>query len=497
MPRGLTPRLEDLRKEIEGHAREFGLDFFETVFEILSYDELNMVAAYGGFPTRYPHWRWGMDYEQLSKGYEYGLSKIYELVINNDPCFAYLLEANAEVDQKLVMAHVYGHCDFFKNNFSFRHTNRRMIDEMANHGTRVRRWIDKIGVEKVEDFIDRCLSLENLIDQHAPHIKRNPDPKLAEEQAKLNERVEGFKVDREYMRGYMNPREFLDAQRKKVEDEKKAAKRFPERPQRDVLLFLLDHAPLEPWERDVLAIVREEAYYFAPQGQTKIMNEGWASFWHSTIMTTRALKDHEIIDYADHHSGTMGTQPGRLNPYKLGIELYRDIEERWNKGRFGKEWDECDDLRARRAWDKKMGLGRQKIFEVRKHYNDITFIDEFLTPEFAIEQKLFTYGFNEKRNSWEIMDREFRKVKTKLLQGLTNFGQPVIEVVDANHENRAELMLAHKHDGLDLKGDYARETLKNLQSLWRRPVNLVTRVEGKGVMLRFDGQTHTDKKVEL
>jgi stage V sporulation protein R len=497
MPRSLTPRLEDLRKEIEGYARGFGLDFFETVFEILSYDELNMVAAYGGFPTRYPHWRWGMDYEQLSKGYEYGLSKIYELVINNDPCFAYLLEANAEVDQKLVMAHVYGHCDFFKNNFSFRHTNRRMIDEMANHATRVRRWIDKIGVEKVEDFIDRCLSLENLIDQHAPHIRRNPDPKLAEEQAKLNERVEGIKVDREYMRGYINPREFVDQQRKKVEEEKQKAKRFPERPQRDVLNFLLENAPLEEWERDILAIVREEAYYFAPQGQTKIMNEGWASYWHSTIMTTRALKDHEIIDYADHHSGTMGTQPGALNPYKLGIELFRDIEDRWNKGRFGKDWDECDDLRARRSWDKKLGLGRQKIFEVRKHYNDITFIDEFLTPEFAIEQKLFVYGFNEKRNSWEIMDREFRKVKNKLLQKLTNFGQPVIEVVDANDENRGELRLAHKHDGLDLKGDYARETLRNVQSLWRRPVNLVTKVEGKGVMLRFDGQSHSDKKVEL
>jgi stage V sporulation protein R len=497
MPKSLTPRLSDLKVEIEGYAKAFGLDFFETNFEILSFDELNMVASYGGFPNRYPHWRWGMEYESLSKGYEYGLSKIYELVINNDPCYAYLLESNAEVDQKLVMAHVYGHCDFFKNNFSFSHTNRRMIDDMANHATRVRRWVDKIGVEKVEDFIDRALSLENLIDQHAPYIKRNPDPKRAEEQNKSNEKVEGFKVDREYMRGYMNPIEFLESQRKKVEDEKQKAKKFPERPQRDVLQFLLENAPLEPWELDILAILREEAYYFAPQGQTKIMNEGWASYWHSTIMTTRALEDHEIIDYADHHAGTMGTRPGALNPYKLGIELYRDIEDRWNKGRFGKEWDECDDLRARRVWDKKLGSGREKIFEVRKHYNDITFIDTFLTAEFAIDQKLFVYGFNEKRNSWEILDREFRKVKNKLLHQLTNFGQPIIEVVDANHDNRTELLLAHKHDGQDLKGDYARETLKNLTSLWRRPVNLITRYEGKGVMLRFDGQNHSEKKVDL
>ena len=497
MPKSLTPPLQKLRDEIEGHAREFGLDFFETVFEVLTYDELNMVAAYGGFPTRYPHWRWGMEYEQLSKGYEYGLSKIYELVINNDPCYAYLLESNADVDQKLVMAHVFGHCDFFKNNFSFAHTNRRMIDEMANHATRVRRWIDKLGVEKVEDFIDRALSLENLIDQHAPYIRRAPDPKRSKEELEANEKVEGFRVNREYMRGFINPSEFLEGQRKRVEDEKQRAKKFPERPQRDVLLFLLEHAPLEDWEQDILWTLREEAYYFAPQGQTKIMNEGWASYWHSRIMTTRALKDDEVIDYADRHSGTTATKPGQLNPYKLGIELYRDIEDRWNKGRFGKEWDECDDLKTRRSWDTKLGKGREKIFEVRKHYNDITFIDTFLTPEFALEQKLFVYGFNDKRNSWEILDREFRKVKNKLLQALTNFGQPVIEVVDGNHENRGELLLAHKHDGQDLKGDYARETLRNLSSLWRRPVSLVTRSDGKGVMLRWDGQNYSERKVEL
>jgi stage V sporulation protein R len=497
MPKSLTPRLEDLRQEIEGFAQGYGLDFFETIFEVLAYDELNMVAAYGGFPNRYPHWRWGMEYEQLSKGYEYGVSKIYELVINNDPCYAYLLESNAEVDQKLVMAHVYGHCDFFKNNFYFQHTNRRMIDEMANHATRVRRWVDKIGVEKVEDFIDRALSLENLIDYHSPYIRRNPDPKRAEEESKSNERVEGFKVNREYMRGFVNPPEFLELQRRKVEDEKQRAKKFPERPQRDIILFLLEHAPLEQWEFDILSILREEAYYFAPQGQTKIMNEGWASFWHSTIMTQKALKDHEVLDYADRHSGTMGTRPGALNPYKLGIELWRDIEDRWNKGRFGKEYDECDDLRQRRSWDHKLGLGREKIFEVRKHYNDVTFIDSFLTAEFAIEQKLFVYGYNDKHQAWEILDRDFKKIKDKLLHQLTNFGQPIIEVVDGNHDNRSELLLAHKHDGQDLKTDEARETLRSVQSLWRRPVNVVTRVDGKGVMLRYDGQTHSEKKVEL
>lgn len=492
----LSPRLHDIRCEVEEYAREFGLDFWETIFEMVSFDEMNMIAAYGGFPNRYPHWRYGMEYEQLSKGYEYGLSKIYELVINNEPSYAYLMESNMEVDQKLVMAHVFGHVDFFKNNFSFAHTNRKMMDEMANHATRIRRYVDRFGQDLVEDFIDRVLSIENLIDYQSPFIRRH-EPRTDEADTEVATETYGLKTNREYMRGYINPPEFIEEQRKKIQEQRQRKSRFPERPHRDVLEFLLLYAPLEHWQRDILSMLREESYYFAPQGQTKIMNEGWASYWHSTIMTRKALKDSELIDYADHHSGTMGTRPGAINPYKLGIELFRDIEERWNKGRFGKDWDECDDMVERARWDTEAGLGREKIFEVRKHYNDVTFIDAFLTPEFCVEQKLFVYGFNEKGNRWEIFNRQFQQVKQKLLQGLTNFGQPIIEVVDGNWDNRGELMLNHRHEAVDLKLDYARDTLQNLHSLWQRPANLYTRVDGKGVILRFDGSEHSDTKAEL
>lgn len=492
--RTLPPRLRDLEEEIKGYALSYGLDFYEVIFEMLTYEEVNMVAAYGGYPNRYPHWRFGMDYEQLSKGYEYGLSKIYEMVINNDPTYAYLLESNPEVDQKLVMAHVYGHGDFFKNNFAFQHTNRKMMDEMANHATRVRRLIDRHGLEKVEDFIDRCLSLENLIDYHSPYIKREPS---ISEDAEGDEAISGLRNEREYMGRYINPKEYLEGLERKAKEERERKRRFPETPQRDVLLFLLDFAPLEPWEQEVLSIIREEAYYFAPQGMTKIMNEGWASYWHSTIMTNNALRDSELIDYADHHAGTMAMSSGALNPYKIGIELFRDIEQRWNMGRFGKEWEECDSLSERQAWDKKSGLGREKIFEVRRHYNDVTFIDEFLTPEFCIQQKLFVYDYNDKRQTWEIASRQFQMIKERLLHQLTNFGQPIIEVVDANFENRSELLLVQKHDGVDLKLDDARHSLQSLQSLWRRPVNLYTRVDGKSLIMRFDGAEHSEQKAEL
>src|SRR5205085_1323587 len=168
----LSPELARLNREIEVFAREYGLDFYETFFEMLDFQEMSMVAAYGGFPNRYPHWKFGMEYERLSKSYAYGLHKIYEMVINNDPCYAYLLEDNHLVDQKIVMAHVYGHCDFFKNNIWFSKTNRKMMDIMANHATKIRKYIDKYGIDRVESFIDVCLSVDDLIDHHSVFIER-------------------------------------------------------------------------------------------------------------------------------------------------------------------------------------------------------------------------------------------------------------------------------------------------------------------------------------
>src|SRR6516164_7432183 len=325
----LPPDLRALKEEIEAHARSYGLDFYETIFEVLEGEDLNEIAAYGGFPTRYPHWSFGMSFEELKKGYDYGLSKIYEMVINNDPCYAYLMRCNHDVDQKLVMAHVYGHCDFFKNNAYFAHTSRKMMDEMANHGMRIRRYAEKYGEDEVEAFLDRCMSIDDLIDVHSTAIRRREEVSrydFSPEEAEDDDvRATRFK-SKEYMDDYINPRDVLKAEedeRKKLKEQ--VARSFPERMEKDILLFLIEHAPLKGWQRDILSIVRDEAYYFSPQGQTKIMNEGWASYWHSTIMTQKALKPDEVVDFADHHSGTMAMQRGRINPYKLGIELLRDI----------------------------------------------------------------------------------------------------------------------------------------------------------------------------
>ncbi len=493
----LPPYLRELQIEIEGHARRYGLDFFDTVFEMVDYQRMNEVASYGGFPVRYPHWRFGMEYDRMAKSFSYGLHKIYELVINNDPCYAYLLEGNSTTEQKMVMAHVYGHCDFFKSNQWFAPTNRKMMDQMANHGARVRRYMDKYGVDEVESFLDVCLSLDNLIDRHSPYVQRAPMTRVVEEEDAAVIEAPKLIAGRSYMERYVNPGDVIEKERQRLEAEQTHLEgKFPVEPVLDVASFLARNAPLKKWQEDVMNIVIAEAYYFAPQGMTKIMNEGWASYWHSIIMTRHSLNDSEIIDFAETHSATMAVSPGGINPYKIGIELFRDIEDRWDRGRFGKEYDECQDLDEKLHWNRHLGLGREKIFQVRRIHNDVTFLDEFLTPEFCWRQKLFTFEYNKKRQGFEIFSKDFKEIKNKLLAQLTNFGQPFIYVEEANYANRGELLLWHRHDSVDLDQRWGRETLSNIYKVWSRPVHLRTLIENKKRLWTHDGKEFRDSPFE-
>ena len=268
----LSPELAQIRDEIKGYALEYGLDPFETIFEILDFDQINEVASYSGFPTRYPHWSFGMEYEHLKKSYAYGLHKIYEMVINNDPSYAYLLENNAMVDQKIVIAHVYGHTDFFKNNYWFSATSRKMMDGMANHGTIIRRYAEKYGHDLVESFLDVALSIDDLIDFHSLFIKRNPSIRPVPPEEEDEEPPEVRLKSKYYMDDFVNPPSFVEEQLKKIADTKSQMMKFPPHPEKDILMFLIDNSPMENWQKVLLSIIRDEAYYFAPQRVSKIMS---------------------------------------------------------------------------------------------------------------------------------------------------------------------------------------------------------------------------------
>jgi stage V sporulation protein R len=489
----ISGKLLDLQREIQGYADDFGLDYFPQVFEVCDYDTINILAAQGGFPIRYPHWKFGMDYDQLSNGYRFGIQKIYEMVINTNPCYAYLLEVNNWLDQKLVMAHVYGHNDFFKNNMWYSHTNRNMMDVMANNGTKIRRYMEKYGQDRVEQFIDKVLSLENLIDVN--HLFETNEVvqsrKEKEKQASIEAENGGYMMDdrSQALKSFMNSNKRHDDAKDLPQEEISdfSAQNNTDKGKRDILKFLIENAPLEEWEADIIGCLREEAYYFLPQRMTKIMNEGWASYWHSTILTQKALDPNEIVDFADIHAGVMTMSKQNINPYKVGIELMRDIEYRWNTGKFGKDYNECPSMHDKENWNTKLGLGREKIFEVRKSHNDITFLEEFLTPEFCNRQQLFTYKYNPRSGRMEIDSRDFQAIKQKLLTQLTNFGSPLIQVEDSNFKNRKELLLKHVHGGVDLDMQFADATMRNLYALWKRPINLATIIEEKETVFNFDG----------
>jgi stage V sporulation protein R len=440
---GLTAELEALSRHIEEIARSSGLDFFDVVFELLDARDVNAVAAYGGFPVRYPSWRFGMEYERLEKGHAWGLSKIYELVINNDPTYAYLVRSNSLMEQKLVMAHVFGHADFFKHNVWFQPTERRMLDVMANHGTRIRRYIDLHGQDVVDRFLDLTLALDTLIDPYQPlrELRREVAVGAAPRQSHRERALRSLERVREEAPAVAQ------------------APAGPGLPTFDVLGFLCEEAPVEPWQRDVLRMLRAEAGYFAPQRMTKIMNEGWASFWHSRILTRGLLGPEEIVDFADCHSGATAAAPGQLNPYKLGIELFRHAEE--------------------------LGLD---LFRLRAVHNDASFVDALVDEEFCEQSRLFLFARNPRTSRAEIADRDWRAVKRALLAQLSWGGLPRIALVDRNREGKGGLHLEHRHDGRDLELASAGETLRRIAELWRGPVSLATRVEGKGRLLVVEGE---------
>ncbi len=248
----LERQLAEAKIFIRDRVAASGLDGYEVVFEMVDADQMNAVAAYGGFPNRYPHWRFGMEYERLNKTYTYGFSKIYEMVVNNDPCYAYLMRANSLVEQKLVMAHVYGHSDFFKNSVFFAHTNRKMMDQAGTHRSKIQRLMMRYGQDRIEDFIDLCLSLETLVDLHhpkrRPHVAKELDfnaAPLPSAEAK-------------------DPSAALSAEGDEISSRNRT------RPEKDILLFLLEHAPLQDWQQEVLGIPSPEVQraWVATRGDT-------------------------------------------------------------------------------------------------------------------------------------------------------------------------------------------------------------------------------------
>jgi stage V sporulation protein R len=451
---------EDRVAELETLAREQGLDFFPTSFEVVPQDIMTEIAAYG-LPTRARHWSYGKVYQSQRLYGTMGLSKIYEIVLNSDPCLAFLLDTNPEIANLLVAAHVYGHVDFFKNNVLFDNSNRQMINDAVSHALRIDGYIERYGLETVEHLMDVGFALDRHIDPHKG-LERQPYPP--------RRIVEKERTPLPYEDLFETATPSLSYA---VEGE-----RLPPHPERDILWFVVTYARLEEWQRDVLQIIREESYYFYPQFNTKIMNEGWASYWHAELFHLYdGVSPDEMIEFAKLHAGVVN--PGgrfSVNPYYLGYTILVDIEKRWDEMyRAGKS----------------LLRGREKLFEVRRTEDDISFLRNYLTIDLVEKLGLFAHGSDCTHPPGQqcthcqdivITSRERDQVVEALLTARYNYGVPRIVVQDVANNT---LHLEHlDRDKTYLDRRYANQTLAYIAELWKHPVHLLTSDEqGKDITL--------------
>lgn len=633
------------KHKIERIARRRGLDFYPIMHVIVTGEEMSEVVARHGMPTTPHMWITGQTSLLLKQRFRYGLGRIYEIVVNTIPSYAYLLQFNEVITQKSVMAHVVGHVHLFKNNFYFGPTNRNMINSMAADYLMVEEYYRSIGRERVKEFIDWVLTFEGFIDHNALYRKK-PVPETEEEKThrrekkKVVKRIEPREELPSYMNGFINPQEWLEAEKKRLEEElqeeidiERGLVSLAE-PARDILKFFMDYAPLELWQRNLVAMVRRWSYYNRPM-RTKFIHEGFATLFEEEIMNEAGLiRPGELTQFAHELAGVQRKGRG-LNPYRFFYDLWKDIRFRWDTGRHGGIWENCDVSSIRDNWDEfavfktllekydfaseefnlawlefcvfyeglkkgflgfpkelfirnlstrellipawlryrdvdrehekftkmqlemeplelqatllaqqlltepsnvmsdeeaklkarrdiyaseerlddlwlwtpeevrrelkavealrtfksrwqrgelkdfcqpmsideewlnwarkypdriQLGVGHEKILEVSSTCDDLMLIDEFFTKDFCEENRYF---LRKAKTAWDwetfeeskhyfIESRAFRRIKKRLLFQFTNAYQPIIEVVDTNYNNRGDVYLVHRHNGVDL-----------------------------------------------
>ncbi len=457
-------QLESRMAEIHALAVGFGLDPYAVHFELVPATMMYEFGAYG-IPGRFSHWTHGRAYQQIKTMYDYGLSKIYELVINTDPAYAFLLENNSVLQNSLVAAHVLAHVDFFKKNIYFGRTNRGMLETVSIHAERMRRYEFEHGRETVEGLLDAVLSIQEHVESPpvASRAERAPDPRDPTPARPENVHRVGPYDDLVYIGATSRP------------EAPPPETRFPAEPEKDLLRFLADHAPdLEDWERDVILMVRAEQRYFAPQMQTKIMNEGWASYWHLRIMRELDLPEQDYLEFARLHSGVLAPGGRGINPYYVGLKIFEDIERRWDEPPTEGEDDHVTPRPG-------MSRGRAKVFEVRELDDDSSFLRNYLTEELVKDLDLYVY--RREHDRWVVAEKNWEIVRDSILASMTNFGQPYIIVQDGDYRGSRELYLKHCFEGHELDLEYGEKTLRFVRRLWGRPVHLETVRDGDRTVL--------------
>jgi len=420
--------LEKFDSEICDIALEKDLDWFPIVYESCDYYEMIGHMSYHGMPSHYGHWSYGKSFEQTHQRYNLGMEGLpYELIINSNPSIAYLMRENPLYLQVLIMAHCVGHSDFFKNNKEFAHTDpERVVGRFRNARNRIQGYVEDptVGINRVEKLLDACQALQFQVNRYSNNyrnIKQQRQLAIKDFNSKKNE-------DADYP----------------------DLKKIPLNPEYDLFGFMLEHCKnLEEWEADILEISRGEAYYFLPQIQTKIMNEGWASFWHYTINHDLKLPDSMHIPFLKSHNQVIRPHAGGVNPYHVGFVMFQDIKERF---------------------------GMEECFIARATCNDEAFLRQYLTRDLCEKLGFFEYLDNEQHYLiTEVSDHDgWKNIRSSLINqtGMNNIPMIYVE----NIENGA-IILHHEHDGRDLELNYAERVVSHIRDIWKDEVKLITTID--------------------
>lgn len=478
-----VPLLEKYNKEIERIALNYQLDTYPNQIEIITAEQMMDAYSSIGMPLGYTHWSFGKQFLNVEKRYKRGhMGLAYELVINSNPCISYLMEENTLPMQALVIAHAcYGHNSFFKGNYLFKTwtSPESIIDYLVFAKNFVAKCEEKHGIDAVEEILDACHALmQNGVDKY----KRPGKISIQEEKSRQTKRAE-------YLQTQVNELwRTIPTAKNKDNDLNEA--RFPEEPQENILYFIEKHAPLlEPWQREIVRIVRKVAQYFYPQRQTKIMNEGWATFWHYTILNTLfdegLVNDDFMMEFLHNHTNVI-YQPAfdspfysGLNPYTLGFMMFCDIrricetptdeDKKWFPDLAGSNWIESVDFAMR-------------------NFKDESFIAQYLSPKVMRDLKLFNILDNEEKQEIEVTlihnDEGYQKLRQMLSENynLSNV-DPDIQVYSVDIKGDRSMTLRYTQRGKRPLSDASSEVLKHLYSLWRFPVKLETQGEDGQVQL--------------
>ena len=420
--------LEGWDKKIKVIAEGHGLDWYPIIYEVCDYYQMIGHMSYHGLPSHYCHWSFGKSFERTHQLYQAGMEGLpYELIINSDPSIAYLMKENPAYLQILIMCHCVGHSDFFKNNKTFEFTRAETTcSRFRNARKRIQSYIEdpSIGVEEVEKILDAAHAIKYQIDRY------------------LAPRPSHEKLKEDYTQRVKNEDGYEDFDIEKI----------PLEPDYNILGFIIEHSiNLKPWQRDIVEIVHDESKYFMPQIRTKIMNEGWASYWHYRLMHELDLPQEYHIPFIKSHNQVIRPHIGSLNPYHVGFYMFQKIEERY---------------------------GLDRCFLAREISHDESFLREYLTEEDCRELNLFTYSKKKRDVSTidEISDDDgWKKIKNDLIKNVGAGTIPKIYVESI--EDGDVLILQHEHDGRDLELNYADEVVKHVGTLWGNVVKLLTVVE--------------------